>query len=262
MPGAPEITAYQATSIACHVEIRVELRKGVEKDGQKTMTELDEEPANRVTVDGLTYEFEIKDDPERAEGETTCFLNAWQLDDDGMRIHERIQGVQFASEADALEFWDQFAAQSEMTILEWLIQLTHHDFDAQQKLWNVFLAPSTFDAVGSALEEAYAEYPDALAQLAEFDRLGEIPLHGRLYCRAEPDDDGAHVFQADNSVYPEFDPESMVVDEGAAIPEGAIIVGREPEDVPEIMRRPEEVAAPAPQPEPEKPAAKPTRKRA
>ena len=253
---APEVTAFQATSLACHIEIRVELMKGVTKDGQKTMTELENQANDRAVVDGFTYRFAITPDPDRGEGETTCFLNVWQLDDDGSDLVHRIQGVQFENEQDAAEWWEQYTAQEPMAILEWLIAQPHHDFDATQSLWNVFLAPETFDLLVGTLQEAYVDDPDSLARLAEFDSAGEIPLHGRLYCRAAPDDEGAYRFG--DAAMEEIVAEEAAVSAEETIQEEEPVV--EPDEEGDAERGDEE-NGPVADPEWLK-AAKPPRKRA
>lgn len=181
----PEVTLAEATDLACHLDMRLELRKTpLRAQNELPLDDGDDDSNDVEIVDGEGYRYTLTDDFEEPG---KVFLNVWRVDDDGHDVQQVVQGAQFESTEDAEEWWVKFKTKEDATILDWLVTLAPSDSDDAGQIY-IQLTEETFDSVMKYLvsvapnreddEQAALDYAGSLA---EFEQEGQIPMHGRIY---------------------------------------------------------------------------------
>lgn len=194
------ISVLEAVDLACIINLRIELSKSFDQNGQQAMDlsgeagDPNELPTDRyiAVIAGAGYELVITPDVEEPP---YTFVNVWRLDDDRVRTEHVVQGIQCLSMLDALRWWRGYTSEGTLSILDWMATLPAQDSggafgESTESI--VQLDEASFTAAVSSVCDIL---PDEAALTNEDASKGILIYHGRRYEIAPDDADPAKVWE-------------------------------------------------------------------
>lgn len=188
-----------AVDLACIIDLRIELRKSFDQNGQQAMDlsgeagDPNELPTDRyiAVMAGAGYELVITPDVEEPP---YTFVNVWRLDDDRVRTEHVVQGIQCLSMLDALRWWREYTSEGTLSILDWMATLPAQDSGGAfgESIESIVqLDEASFVAAVSSVCDIL---PDEAALTSEDASKGILIYHGRRYEIAPDDADPEFVY--------------------------------------------------------------------